>query len=68
MATLGSEDGERIVACRYGTAGEETTETELGTTLYLSYLAAGVGDVSIKLGLHGFAEEIKGEHGEPMVN
>lgn len=29
-------DGERIVACRYGTAGEETTETELGATLYLS--------------------------------
>ena len=36
---MGSEDGERIVACRYGTAGEETTETELGATLYLSSLA-----------------------------
>ena len=28
-------DGERIVACRYGTAGD-STETELGATLYLS--------------------------------
>lgn len=32
-----TQDGERIVACRYGTAGD-STETELGATLYLSLL------------------------------
>lgn len=29
-------DGQRIVACRYGTAGDGDSDAELGATLYLS--------------------------------
>ena len=31
-------DGQRIVACRYGTAGDGDSDAELGATLYLSRL------------------------------
>ena len=35
-----NEDGQRIVACRYGTAPSEGEEQALGATLYLSAVAA----------------------------